>query len=207
MNDSTPMDSTPADQSPGTQRGRWSKILIIATILVPMVLAYVIYHTGMLMPQGTVNKGDLLSPPVQISNISLATDGAPIQFESQARKWRLVVPAFSECTKACEQALYLTRQVHKRLNNKYPRVERWVLTDIETPLFADLLASEYSGAEVVQASHGQWLSLINQSDQPAGHFYMMDQKGFIMMAYNVERHSGNDLLTDIKKMLKYTREH
>ncbi|UTA47905.1 hypothetical protein L1F30_17340 [Simiduia sp. 21SJ11W-1] len=188
-------------------RGQWSKILIMATIVVPMVVAYVVYQTGFGMPAGTINKGELLVPPVQITELALTNSEGAINFASEQKKWRLLVPAFGHCTGACEQSLYLTRQVHKRLNEKYPRVERWVLTDIAKPAFTDLLAAEYPGAKVINTDKAAWASLLATTNQPNGHYYMMDQNGFIMMAYNTELHTGNDLLKDVKRMLKFTREH
>jgi hypothetical protein len=188
--------------------GRWQKLLVVATLLVPMVAAYLIYQTGIGMPTGTINKGNLLQPPVNIDELTMFSDsGAQLDFSTQDKKWRLVVPAFGACAEQCREALYVTRQVHTRLNEKYPRVERWLVTDINDPAFRQLLANEYPRITIVNVAADQWHSLLSESVESDPDYLMMDQNGFLMMGYQRAQHTGNDLLADLKRMLKFTREH
>ncbi|MBB3169790.1 hypothetical protein [Simiduia aestuariiviva] len=186
---------------------RWAKILIVSTIVLPMVIAYGVYHTGLGMPTGTINKGDLLAPPVNIEGLTLTIENQSAAIDQIEPKWRLVIPAFNVCEIACEQALYVTRQVHKRLNEKYPRVERWILTNIDDEKFITRVATEYPGAVLVSALPDQWQTLLSNTNSKDGDYFMMDRSGFVMMSYQTSVHSGNDLLKDLKRMLKFTREH
>ena len=191
----------------GASAFQWSKLLIVATILLPMVAAYWIYQTGMGIPKGTINKGDLLQPPVQITELTLqSAAGDAISFQTLEKKWRLVVPAFGSCDAACMDSLYVTRQVHTRLNEKYPRVERWLVTNIEDPAFLALLAKDYPHIGIHYASAQDWQRLVGATSNKHGNYFMMDQNGFLMMSYS-QAHTGNDLLADLKRMLKFTREH
>src|SRR5690606_20530216 len=104
------------------------------------------------------------------------------------------------------------RQVHIRLAEKSARVERLylMLDDQVAEATEQLLATEHPHVPIVKTTEEQFNELIKTSDLPAdlltqGQYFLVDQEGFIMLAYS-PTHTGNELLDDIKRMLKYSYE-
>lgn len=193
--------------TPNKRRGQWQAAGLMLVVALPMLAAYAIYQTGWGIPDGTVNKGQLLDRPQALSDISpTLTDGSTWQIDSEPRHWRYVIPGTGECDQTCQDNLYLTRQVHIRLNEKADRVERiYLLLDDElSPELAELMEKEHPKLRVMSAARGDFEQLMN-TELSGEHYYLMDQQGYLMMRYGPE-HKGNELLKDVKKMLKVTYE-
>lgn len=193
------------------RRGRIIAASLMAVVALPMVLAYVLYHTGVGIPDGQVNKGDLLDPPQRFSDWEPRTlDGEPWQPDSEHKRWRIIVPITSDCSGYCEENLYLTRQVHVRLAEKAYRVKRLIMPmdgalDEEMQTF---LKEEHPGTEWVRPERAAMMASLKQTNFPGapletGRYYLMDQEGFVMMSYTPE-HSGKELLKDLKRLLRYS---
>lgn len=195
------------------RRGQIIAIALIAIVALPMLLAYVLYFTGVGVPDDSVNEGTLLSPPQPFTDWQPETEEGEAWTLSEDRKrWRLLVPIDADCTGHCEDNLYLTRQVHVRLAEKAYRVERLIL-----PLdgrisdeMSEFLAQEHPGVEVLypdSQSLEASLGKTNLAEDPieAGRYYLVDQEGFVMMGYTPE-HRGKQLLKDIKRLLRYSYE-
>lgn len=191
------------------QKSNRNGYLMLAVILGPMIAAYLVFKTGLGMPTGTINKGELLTPAKLLFELNASdVDGNAVHWDQFEAHWRFLVPIMAPCEADCEQALYLTRQVHKRLNEKYPKVARWVLVDraLWNPALAQTLANEYQDSETLLVDAAEWHQWLAQTNSRDAIYYMVDNQGFAMMFYQ-RQHSGNDLLADIKRMLKLTREH
>lgn len=203
---------TPLEQQQ-QRRGRIMGFAIMMVVMLPMVIAYGVYVSGIGMPTGTVNKGDLLNPPQAISELNLhQLDGSPWQINDHKRKWRWLIPGTKECAKPCQENLYLTRQVHIRLAEKARRVERiYLLLDDEiSPETEAFLASEHPHMPVLKVMPEQLQKAMVSGTVPEnfvseGRYFLMDQEGFVMMSYT-PAHTGQQLLDDIKRMLKYSYE-
>ncbi|WP_244506218.1 hypothetical protein [Microbulbifer marinus] len=162
------------------------------------------------MPDGTINQGQLLKPPVDISQLPFIEGGtAPVQLAEESPKWRYLILSGNECAADCEQLLYTSRQVHIRLGEKATRVERLLVTT--APLgdeFQQMLQRDHPRLRVVQLPEASLLQLQRQSAHEGiadTRVLLVDQQGFAMMAYD-NHHSGNQLLKDIKRLLKYSYE-
>lgn len=201
------------EQKQQQRRGRFQAAAIMLIVLLPMVIAYSVYYTGIGIPQNTVNKGQLVDPPQQIGDLALHTlSGEPWKLSDQAKRWRWIIPGNATCNSQCQENLYLTRQVHIRLAEKSGRVERlYLLLDeqIDTATL-EYIYTEHPHVPVIKASPDALKEMLSQTNLTsdaltAGHYFLMDQEGFIMMAYNPQ-HQGKALLDDIKRMLKYSYE-
>ncbi|ODS24018.1 hypothetical protein AB835_05695 [Candidatus Endobugula sertula] len=192
------------------KRHRFYGVLIVLMIVAPMVIAYIMFQTGWGVSGGTTNKGQLLTPPLAIKSLPLV-DGSTyledlVNDQSIGKKWRILVPVKADCNETCRRHLYLTRQVHIRLAEKAYRVERIFLAlDTLPESLKQELNTEHPNVRWAKstASHfAQWLvpAVLENSDQ---YFYLVDQTGFMMMRYD-RHHSGQDLLDDVKKLLKFT---
>ncbi|WP_299980291.1 hypothetical protein [uncultured Pseudoteredinibacter sp.] len=203
------VQNTQSENTTSNRIGNWQAVLLFAVIALPMVLALLIYKTGIGMPAGTINEGLMLSPAKQINVIAKAdNDGHSLL--ATGKKWRLVIPYSQNCDRACASNLYITRQVHIRLGEKARRVERVLLSMGADKTALEKLLQEHPRMRVmnIEASDfSRWLSesSLPESVDPLQHYLLVDEDGFAMMAYNTE-HEGNQLLKDIKRVLKFTNE-
>lgn len=191
-----------------TESNRLNGLLIILVIALPMVIAYLMYHTGLGIPTSTSNKGILLSPPQPITDLELHNDDQSLAqlYSSGNKKWRLLVPIAANCGDICQNNLYITRQVHIRLAEKAYRVERILLSLV--PLAPDAradLIQEHPGVRILESNTENLAEWLSQLEAPENYYYLVDQGGYAMMRYGKE-HTGQHLLDDVKKVLKYTYE-
>ena len=187
----------------------WPFIIIVAVMVLPIVGAYVAYYTGMGVSEKTVNKGILLQPPAKLSALTDKGSAVP---DLQERKWRLVLPVTSPCAQECQQNLYTTRQVHIRLGDKSVRVERIAanLGGDQGASFLQSIHDDHPRLQFFSVSRADWNNWLANSNAPEAleqnpYYLLVDQEGFAMMYYTANHH-GNDLLDDIKRVLRYTPE-
>lgn len=193
------------------KRNRFFGILIIFMVVAPMGMAYIMYQTGWGVSSNTTNKGLLLNPPLPIQELILSQDDTLLTAlfsDTQAsKKWRLLVPVTSRCADICQKNLYTTRQVHIRLAEKAYRVERIILSLDELPVtLNEQLDKEHPNTlrpQMRSADFSQWVAPANIEGAVEDYYYLVDQEGYMMMRYDVS-HTGQDLLDDIKKLLKFT---
>lgn len=196
------------------RRGQLQAMLLMLVVALPMIAAYIIYHTGWGIPQETVNQGELLQPPQLLTDLELTlSDGSRWDISAEKKHWRYVIPGLAECDQTCMDNLYLTRQVHVRLNEKAQRVERiYLLLEHKiSPKLAEYLAREHPRLRVMQADKAQFQHLLSETNfagdpVAAGRYFLMDQEGYLMMTYH-PGNTGNQLLKDIKKMLRLSYEN
>jgi len=196
----------PKEKKPGL--GRLQGISVIASVLLPVAAAYIVFYTGLGMPEGTVNQGELLRPPVNIHQMPFSgRDGAPLQLGEEGPKWHYLILPGAGCSAECEKLLYTSRQVHIRLGEKADRVDRLLVT--ASPLDEaqrQKLQREHPRLRLVQLEEGALQQLRRKTSHrniADPRVLLVDQQGFAMMAYD-NRHSGNQLLKDIKRLLKYS---
>lgn len=210
---STPASTPTTLELQQQRRGRIMSFVIMMVVFLPMIIAYGIYVTGVGMPNGTVNKGDLITPAQPISTLELRQqDGSLWSIDHQKKKWRWLIPGNSQCDDTCQNNLYLTRQIHIRLAEKASRVERiYLLLDDELSAETQAwLTTEHPHVPVLKTSPAQLQALLSagalaENALAEGRYLLMDQEGFVMMSYT-PAHTGQQLLTDIKRLLKYSYE-
>jgi cytochrome oxidase Cu insertion factor (SCO1/SenC/PrrC family) len=208
------------------KRNRFFGLLIVAIVTVPMFLAYVMYQTGWGISSNTTNKGELLNPALSIQELQIiakdnvfekmfVSKGAVnnnmasenVASKDAAKKWRLLVPVTTACSDVCQKNLYTTRQVHIRLAEKAYRVERIILSlDELNSTLLQQLENEHPNTLRISSSDdrfSEWLAPANIVESAEQYYYLIDQEGFAMMRYD-SSHTGQDLLDDVKKLLKFT---
>ncbi|MFT7387395.1 MAG: cytochrome oxidase Cu insertion factor (SCO1/SenC/PrrC family) [Candidatus Endobugula sp.] len=212
------------------KRNRFFGLVIIAIVTSPMLIAYIMYQTGWGVSANTTNKGELINPSLPIKSLLMTSeirkiDGADIDGKSEnsieeegqglgrelseewQKKWRLLVPVSQHCGTVCQKNLYTTRQVHIRLAEKAYRVERIILSlDTLSDELEQQLKEKHPNTRRVDtsaASLADWLAAANMATSADNYYYLVDQEGSAMMRYDVS-HTGQDLLDDIKKLLKFT---
>jgi len=164
-------------------------VVLFGIGFVPLIIAWVIffYFPG-LMPSGTTNEGDLISPAVQASALGL---------EGETGRWTLLVPMTPTCDSACDERFYLARQVNIALGRESERVHRVMLNLGAAPARIDALLAEYPDMVQVPVAPGEFKSQLGDLES----IYLMDPIGNIFMIYDQEK-AGKPMLKDIKHLLK-----
>ncbi len=175
------------NQEVATVQNRRSLVILFAIGFVPLIVAWVVFfYFPQLMPSGTTNEGELITPPV---------NGTEIGLESQLGDWTLIVPVGAICDADCEERLYLARQVNTALGKEAPRVKRLALwTDGMAP--ATKIQAEYPNIGSLPVDRGN-LGKLGDLNR----IYLMDPLGNIFMVYTIEK-AGKPMLKDIKHLLK-----
>ncbi|MGB1272490.1 MAG: hypothetical protein ACPG5T_10475 [Endozoicomonas sp.] len=127
------------------RRGKWQLALVILIPTLAMGLAWMMYFTGLWLPEGRTNKGELLLPPAQLGDLQLMRGLERIEPEATEGVWRLVVFGSPGCEEqACQDSLYKTRQVHIALGKEAERVVRLYVAP-DTPMLAPQLEQQHPG--------------------------------------------------------------
>lgn len=166
----------------------------------PMLVAWIWFFYFQDIRPGTVNKGDLIEPPVAIGELALHERGNVDAVKPFVDDWSVVLIAPQECDQACERALYVTRQVWIRLNRDADRVQRLLLAgrDVQYP------ASEHHDLRVFDADENV-LRYFESEERPAlagaERVYLVDPFGNLMMSYPLDL-DPKMLSSDLKRVLK-----
>lgn len=186
------------------------QFLLIAAIAISVtVIPYIMFYTGIGIPTSTVNKGILLENPQPVDNYPLTDkNGQPWLISQQEPKFRLVFLVSGDCDEACENMLYVTRQVRIRLSKEMDQLERLYI-NLGDPLdneFSEYLAEEHPDLKVLDGDRQQWHALLaeqpNVRDDLNGHeYFLIHRYGAMVMAYTEEQ-TGNELLKDLKFLIK-----
>lgn len=178
----------PATVAETRTKNRRSLVALFSIGLVPFFVAWIVFFFfPQLMPTGTTNEGDLISPPVQAAELGLG---------GQIGEWTLILPIAATCDEACEQRLYLARQVNTALGREAPRVHRLVLwTNGLAP--AEQVLAEYPKLESMPIDAAVVAEKLGATDR----IYLMDPLGNIFMVYTVDI-AGKPMLKDLKHLLK-----
>lgn len=187
--------------------GKWQAILLFGIVGFPLLAAYGIYQTGFWMPMNTVNKGVLLEPARSVSPLNLR-DSEGTELMATGKKWRMLIPYSTDCGSTCDENLFTTRQVHIRLGEKARRIERTMVAFDQADL--EYLAQEHPRLRVAnldRETFQAWLAEGNGGSDviASGQYLLVDQEGFAMMYYT-NQHHGNQLLADLKRLLKFSYE-
>lgn len=208
-------------------RSKIKLAFLLLVAFVPITLATFAFRNasegGFL--SGTVNKGVLINPPADITDLDMRTaNGSPIfkSFEEivallesdedyEAQPWHIVYVNTQDCQEACRERVHLLRQMHITLNKNTPRVRRYYLhasTETLTENTAQHFRAEFpsmgvafGNAELIQSNlstKGLNLSLAEDD-----YIFFVDPVGNVMMYYTSE-HSIADIKADLEKLLRHS---
>ena len=205
------------------QSGGRAILLLIAGLPVTMILAstwlwYFVERgdVDIIGALGTANSGELLAEPINIRELEFeATDGSTVGLSGIEPKWTmLLVNDGATCDAACNELLYVTRQIRIAIGRDYQRTQRLLIVD--TPI--DLIQSnDYTEGPSddtmplmpqLERDHVD-LNVWRREDQavlPEGQsepsaWYLVDPSGWVMMRYTTDV-NYKDVIGDIKFLLK-----
>ncbi len=116
-----------------TARGRLKMFFVLLICAAPVIASYFTYYV--VRPEGRRNFGELIEPQRSLPMLAAASpDGKPVPLSELTGQWLLVSVAGGACQAACENHLYLQRQMREALGKDKDRLD-WVwLVDDAAPL-------------------------------------------------------------------------
>lgn len=179
---------------------RRTLVLLALVCITPVAASYLSFHLW--PPQGRVNYGSLLTPaPLPQGALDGVAGQPPLARTEFEGRWTLLYAGAGACDRACEAALYLTRQTWRAQGKEMERVGRaWLVTDDASPP-ADLLHA-HPGLRIARAEPA-WLERLAQS---AGgqHVFLVDPLGNVMMRFP-EQADPKGAIRDLQRLLKYSQ--
>jgi cytochrome oxidase Cu insertion factor (SCO1/SenC/PrrC family) len=168
-----------------TWSGRVQMALILLVCAAPVIASY--FAVYVVRPgAGEAAYGDLIQPSVGLPDVA-GTDlqGGRVPLRSLTGQWLLVTVSPSACDVACEQRLFLQRQLREMLGRERERLDKvWLVTD-DAPLSPTLQQAVTSGVpvrvlRVPRADVQAWLNPARGQALDA-HLYLVDPMGEWMM--------------------------
>lgn len=189
-------------------RTRLKLSLVLLLPLAAVVLATLVFYTGVGIPRGTSNKGELVLPPRPIDAIALqAADGSAWQWAEDGG-WAMLLADAGDCSGGCRERLDLTRQLRKALGRNADSVQRYLLSTGDAAAAHASLRAEHPDLRVLGASEDALRGLLARPGDPdplgSGAIYLVDPRGFVMMYY-LREHRGRDTLDDLRFLLRHAR--
>ncbi len=198
------------------RKNRIQLIAILAIVLVPVLGSTFMYYTGIGMPTGTNNHGELIDPPINVVEMELRRQENNEHWSwSTTGNFRLVLLASGNCDATCAELLHNMRQVHVRLAKRASSLERWFIQldpSLEETTIADTnqsMAELYPRLEILRDDYQAWQeraqSHASINSELNGHqVLLIDRRGNVVMAFNLEK-SGQEMLDDVEFLIKSTQ--
>jgi hypothetical protein len=158
--------------------------LLLLVCVSPVVASYFTYYV--VRPEGRRNFGELVQPqqPMPVDMVTQALDGQSSTLGALRHQWLLVSVAPGACDAACQNHLYLQRQMRESLGREKDRLDWvWLVTD-DTPVPA-VLQPGLQQATVLRVDPqalARWLAP-EQGRALTEHLYVVDPMGNWMMRF------------------------
>jgi hypothetical protein len=184
--------------------GRLTALLVLLACAAPVIASYFTYYVW--RPEGRSNYSTLIQPTRELPAALTLTrlDGRAQPAAALKGQWLLVVVAEAGCDAACEQRLYLQRQLREMLGKERDRVDKvWIVTGdapVRPELAAALAASEVQVLRADAAALAGWLAP-ETGRRLDEHLYIVDPMGNWMMRAPVAPEPSR-LKRDLDRLLR-----
>jgi cytochrome oxidase Cu insertion factor (SCO1/SenC/PrrC family) len=191
-----------------------NKIIIAAIIIVftgPLILSWFIFnHTDFLEARGTSNYGQIITPPILLEDFSLVDPTNLERKNTLYGKWSMIFVAES-CDEICMENVYRMRQIHMGIGKHSLRVQKVLFLTNQHPGELSKLFIKYAGQQVINTDSVDLDALLDKfrsekviNPTKAGHIYISDPLGNLMMSYPSDI-NPKGILKDLKKLLRASR--
>ena len=186
-------------------------IIIVSIFIAPSILSwYVFNHSNFLESRGTSNYGQIIIPPVQLEDLSLIDPLNTERNDTLHGKWSMIYVAES-CEEICMENVYRMRQIHMGIGKHSLRVQKVLfLTNQHSSELSELFIN-YAGQQVISSDSVDLDALLDKfrsekviHPTKAGHIYISDPLGNLMMSYPSDI-NPKGILKDLKKLLRASR--
>ena len=177
------------------QKSRRSLLLVLAAFVIPIVLAKLALHYQW-FNYGVTNQGQLLTSPMTLADIGIEQD--------ELKQWLVIYSLPEDCNEQCEQTLMGIEHAYMALGRETPRVTPVALSN-----------SPFHAPQLKQLNANHWQIITTPSKAASAlssvQIYVSDPLGNIVLTYaqptSVEGIPafGKAMLSDLKKLLKYSR--
>lgn len=187
-----------------TSMGRLNMLLVLLACAAPVVASYITYYW--VRPESRRNFGELIQPTHAIPTIEVdRLDGTKMTLTDLKGQWLLVSVAGAACDAACQQHLYLQRQILVGLGKDRPRTEWvWLVNDkAEIPNTLLPALEEATVLRIDPQALAQWLqAAVNKKLED--HLYMVDPMGEWMMRFPAQLNAEGALKAkrDMERLLR-----
>ena len=179
----------PAAALDGLAQSAWSGRIKMALILLvcaaPVVASYAFYYAAQ-RSGGSAAYGALIEPTVAIPDLRVRDlENRAVPLRSLKGQWLLVMVGPAQCDAACEQRLYLQRQLREMMGRDRHRIDKvWLVTD-DAPVRPELKQAiggdaPVSAWRVPREQLARWLRPADGL-QLEDHLYIVDPMGEWMM--------------------------
>lgn len=166
-----------------TRAGRWRMLAVMLVCAAPVVASYFTYYV--IRPEGRRNFGELIQPQRPLPAVAATNlQGAPVELPTLKGQWLFVSVASGACQSACQQHLYLQRQLREGLGKEKDRLDWvWLVKD-DVPVSAELQPAlkDATVLRVPEAALAQWLQP-EPGRKLEDHLYLVDPLGNWMMRF------------------------
>jgi len=187
-----------------TRAGRLKMLLVLLVCAAPVVASYFTYYV--VRPEGRRNFGELIEPQRELPPlVGVGLDGQAVPLPSLRGQWLLVSVSSGACSAACENHLYLQRQLREVLGKDKERLD-WVwLVDDMAPV-PEALQPALKDATVLRVDGRQlagWLAPA-AGHALADHLYVVDPMGHWMMRFpaGLDREGAAKAKRDLERLMR-----
>ena len=184
-------------------------MLIFLTPILVILSSTVWYYSGASLPEGRVNNGQLLSPPIDVGELGVTYEYQPFNIETIERDWMIFQFIKGDCSSTCDDAAYVARQANIALNRESIRVSRFLLSESEKDY--DIL-KKYKPLNHATYSEDSLIAkeFESQNIDPfeEGSLFIVDPLGNIIMFYGPKEDKNENfkqILEDLKKLLRVSK--
>jgi cytochrome oxidase Cu insertion factor (SCO1/SenC/PrrC family) len=191
-----------------SKKSKFMMVSIFALSFLPIFLAMMVYFTGWGIPQGRLNNGALLNPPLDIKQLTLnEIKRNEKRSQPNMHTWWLFTFDNGACDSACQKKVWEVRQINTALGKNQDRVQHGlIVTDALTQTIQPFL-KDYSGLAIFETSPQQleaWAAKITAQQLLSDHYIVIaDPLGNVMLYYTPDK-DPRDILEDLNKLLKYS---
>jgi hypothetical protein len=178
------------------RKSRLKFLLLLSVFVIPIVIAKLALDNHW-YNEAVTNQGELLEGELSLVDLNL-TD------EAIQKKWLIMYQLPEHCEKACQQSLYGINQTYVSLGRETGRV---------TPvgLYSTVLNEDSLGQIKKDVWHFSLISDAAKVKLDPTYIYIADSLGNIILRYPLPESEqdaldfGRSLLSDLRKLLKYSR--
>ena len=197
-------DTVLAQQARRTRAGRWQMLLLALVCAAPVIASYYSYYV--VRPEARRSFGELIEPQPPLPTAS-ATDlsGRPVELSTLKGQWLLLSVAGGACDAACENNLYLQRQLREGLGKDKDRLD-WVWLVSDDARLPEALLPALGQATVLRvppAVLADWLAPA-AGQALTEHLYVVDPMGHWMMRFpaGLDKAGAGGAKRDLERLMR-----
>ena len=187
-----------------TRSGRWRMLAVLLVCAAPVIASYVTYY--LIRPQNQKSYGDLIQPSRPIPSINVQDlDQHSLPLTDLKNQWLLVSVASGACDAACQERLYLQRQILTSLGRERDRLD-WVWLISDSAPVPEAIQPGLKEAMVLRMDRtaiDAWLQPQAGHDL-SEHLYLVDPMGEWMMRFPapIDREHAPRIKRDLERLLR-----